>query len=228
MNQLTRQLDSEGVPEGLTGRGALDRAAAEIDELLTRSARLIVGICGPPGTGKSTFAGRLRERFQASAALVPMDGFHLSNRQLDRLGRRDRKGAPDTFDVDGYVAMLRRVSAATEDVYVPDFDRTLDESVAAGLVVPVGAKLVITEGNYLASADDAWGLVRGEIDRLYYLDCPSEVRRNRLITRHVAGGRNRVDAERWVDLVDEPNAALIASTEAACDVTLYVEEAAAR
>ena len=211
------------VPEVMTDRDALASVAADLGKRLGQtSARVIVGITGPPGTGKSTFASRLREIFGAAAALLPMDGFHLSNCQLDRLGRRDRKGAPDTFDVDGYVAALIRVSAATDDVYVPDFERTLDESVAAGLVIPAGTRLVITEGNYLALAEGHWSLVRDEIERLYYLDGPAEVRRARLIARHVAGGRSPTDARRWVDLVDQPNADLIAGTESACDVTLYV------
>ncbi|BBZ27653.1 nucleoside/nucleotide kinase family protein [Mycolicibacterium madagascariense] len=207
----------------LTDREALDVVTAEVTERLERSAnRLIVGITGPPGTGKSTFAQFLLRTIGSTAAFVPMDGFHLSNRQLERLGRRDRKGAPDTFDVDGYLATLRRAAAADRDVYVPDFDRRLDEPVAAGLVVPAEARLVITEGNYLALADGAWGSVRGEIDRLYYLGGPPEVRRERLIARHVAGGRTPCDAAKWVDVVDQPNADLIAGTESCCDVTLYV------
>ncbi len=207
----------------LTDREALAMVTAEVTQRLERSAtRLIIGITGPPGTGKSTFAERLQRVVGATAAFLPMDGFHLSNRQLDRLGRRDRKGAPDTFDVDGYLATLRRVAAFDGDVYVPDFDRELDVAVAAGLVVPADARLVITEGNYLALADGAWGSVRREIDRLYYLDGPPDVRRERLIARHVAGGRSPADAQAWVNEVDEPNATLIASTESRCDVTLYV------
>lgn len=180
-----------------------------------RPGRLIVGITGPPGVGKSTVSHALVEEFPGSAYL-PMDGFHLSNAQLERLGRRDRKGAPDTFDVDGYLAALRRIAHADHDVYVPEFDRRIEESIAAGLVVPRGARLVITEGNYLGH----WSGVRAQLDRLYYLDVPAEVRRQRLIVRHIAGGRTSAEAEAWVDTVDEPNARLIAATRRNCDAVV--------
>lgn len=200
----------------------------EVSRLLTeRAGRLIVGITGPPGAGKSTVARRLLEAIGPTAAYLPMDGFHLSNAQLDRLGRRDRKGAPDTFDAAGYVATLSRIAQdyGVDDVYVPDFDRVIDEPVAASLVVRADARLVVTEGNYLAVSDDGWNPVRGLIDRLFYLDCPPEVRRSRLVERHMAGGRSRIDAQRWVDVVDEPNAAIIAGTEADCDRTLNIDDA---
>lgn len=195
---------------------------SELTELLgARDGRVVVGITGPPGAGKSTLAVEVASRFDRGCYL-PMDGFHLSNAQLDRLGRRDRKGAADTFDSAGYVAALRRVGTdyRQRDVYLPDFDRALDEPVAAGLVVPADARLVITEGNYLALPDGDWAQVRGLLDRLYYLDCPPAVRRERLVRRHVEGGRTPAAAEAWVDDVDEPNARLIAGTREFCDVVL--------
>lgn len=183
--------------------------------------RVVVGITGPPGAGKSTAAQALVAEF-AGASYLPMDGFHLSNAVLDRLGRRDRKGAPDTFDAAGYVALLRRVRSeyTVDDVYVPTFSRELDEAVAAGHVVARDSRLVVTEGNYLGVADGDWAAVRGLLDRLYYLDCPAPVRRRRLVARHVDGGRTPQAAAAWADDVDEANARLIATTQPLCDMVL--------
>jgi pantothenate kinase len=195
---------------------AVQSVRADVTSLLDDGpGRVLIGVTGPPGVGKSTFTELLLNRMPA--AYVPMDGFHLSNAQLDRLGRRARKGAVDTFDVDGYVALLQRIAAGGGDVYVPGFDRTLEEPVAAALVVPAAARVVITEGNYLGLAAAGWQAVRPLLDRLYYLDCPSALRRERLVARHIAGGRSRAAARAWVDEVDEPNAVLIAGTRAVCD-----------
>ena len=205
----------------MDGRGVID----QVQKLLeSRVGRVIVGLTGPPGTGKSTFARTLLDAFATTAAGVPMDGFHLSNAQLERLGRRTRKGAPDTFDTEGYVTTMRRVAAShhARDVYVPDFDRRLDDPVAAALVVPAEARLVVTEGNYLGMRTGGWTGVRGLLDRLYYLDCPGDVRRGRLLDRHVAGGRSWDEAVAWVSDVDESNARLVATTESRCDETVLV------
>lgn len=204
-----------------------DDVARLLDE---RPGRVVVGLTGPPGIGKSTVAARIVDEFNSTqrdfAALLPMDGFHLSNAQLARLGRKGHKGAPDTFDAAGYVAALDRVRRGyqTSDVYVPQFDRALEEPVAAGLVVPASTRLVVTEGNYLALPSNGFGGVRGLIDRLYYLRGDDGVRRKRLLARHIAGGRSLISAEHWVRAVDEPNAELIAETEGSCDATWDVDE----
>ncbi|HTY29261.1 MAG TPA: nucleoside/nucleotide kinase family protein [Mycobacterium sp.] len=192
---------------------------AQVTAVLDAAAgRVVVGITGPPGAGKSTLALGLAGLVDGSSYL-PMDGFHLSNAALDRLGRRDRKGASDTFDAAGYIAALRRVHAehGTRDVYVPAFDRRLDEPVAAAHVIPAGSRLVITEGNYLGVPDGEWAPVRGLLDRLYYVDCPVAVRRERLVARHIEGGRTPQAAAAWAEEVDEVNARLIETTRQYCD-----------
>ncbi|SBS77051.1 Phosphoribulokinase/uridine kinase [uncultured Mycobacterium sp.] len=183
--------------------------------------RVMVGLTGPPGAGKSTVARALVAAFEG-ASYVPMDGFHLSNAALDRLGRHDRKGAIDTFDAAGYVATLDRVAQefGRRDVYVPAFDRRLEEPIAAGHVVPAASRLIVTEGNYLGVPDGDWAAVRPLLSRLYYIDCSAQIRRERLVARHIDGGRSTQAAQAWVDEVDKPNARLIATTRQFCDRVL--------
>ena len=111
--------------------------------------RRLIGITGAPGAGKSTYAARLAEQLSPAAIVVPMDGFHLAGRELDRLGRADRKGAPDTFDVDGYVDLLARLRCTTSTVYAPEFRRDIEEPIAGAIAVEAHHTTVITEGNYL-------------------------------------------------------------------------------
>ncbi|MDI5961526.1 nucleoside/nucleotide kinase family protein [Streptomyces sp. SL13] len=184
--------------------------------------RALLGLAGAPAAGKSTLARRLARGVEerlgpGTAARVPMDGFHLSTARLDALGLRDRKGAPETFDVWGYVHLLRRLREETaRPVYVPDFDRAIEEPVAAGLVVPPSARLVITEGNYLADDGEGWREVRGLLAALWYVEVPWPVREARLLRRHVRGGRSRGEALKFIASSERPNADRVAKGKANC------------
>ena len=197
VDQLARRLEADGAP-----------------------ARLVVGLVGAPGSGKSTIASELETRLKEAdlfAGLVAMDGFHLSDAVLDELDRHDRKGAPDTFDIDGYLAILDRVRTdGARQVLVPVYRRDLHEPVAAGSIV-AGPGVVVTEGNYLALETRGWGAVRERIDLLIHIDVPEEVLMTRLISRHEKFGKSALDAGHWVRTVDLPNARLIATSVHRCD-----------
>lgn len=186
--------------------------------LLASAGRRVLGVTGPPGAGKSTLAAALVEELGAAAVLVPMDGFHLADSELDRLGRRDRKGAPDTFDAAGYLALLRRLRAGEDEVvWAPLFRRELELAEAGALAVPAGVPLVVTEGNYLL-ADGAFTAVRGLLDACWFLDVDPVLRRARLVARHVTHGRSPAAAEAWVAASDDRNAALVQATRDRADL----------
>ncbi len=194
--------------------------AATVDELVQQARRLIapgrrsfLGITGAPGAGKSTLAEALVAGLGADAVLVSMDGFHLSNPELRRLGRLDRKGASDTFDAAGYVNLLRRL-AAREDavVYAPRFDRGLEESIGSAVPVPAEIPLIVTEGNYLLADGPAWGQVRDLLDETWYVEPGDTVRLDRLVTRHLHFGRSIEEARERSFGSDGRNAELIAAT----------------
>ena len=180
--------------------------------------RRLLGIAGAPGAGKSTLAAALVRDFGPSAVLLPMDGFHLADVALDRLGLRDRKGAPETFDAWGYAALLARVrSRPPETVYAPGFERDLEQPLAGAVAVPASADLVVTEGTYLLLDRPEWCAVRAELDEVWFVTLDEPVRRARLVARHVAFGKTPQEAQAWVDRVDEANATLVAATRDRAD-----------
>lgn len=193
---------------------AVDRAVA----LAAAPGRAVLGITGAPGAGKSTLARRIVAAVDAAhgtgtAVQVPMDGFHLTNAALDALGRRGRKGAVDTFDAGGYVALVRRLVAADEDVvWAPDFDRRVDEPVAGSIPVLRSARLVVTEGNYLLDADEPWSALPTLFTETWACVVDDRVRVDRLVGRHMRHGRDHEAARSWALEVDGVNAARVATT----------------
>ncbi len=204
--------------------------AESVDDLVQRARRLaegrsrtIIGLTGPPGAGKSTTCAALVRALAPHAVLVPMDGFHLANAELGRLGRRDRKGAPDTFDASGYVNLLQRVRAQGDDpVYAPAFDRSIEEAIAGAVRVDPSTPVVLTEGNYLLLDEHPWSQVRTVLDEVWYVDADPQVRVERLIRRHMHFGKSPDQAREWVLRSDEANAALVARGRGSADVVVVL------
>jgi len=196
--------------------------------------RHILGIVGAPGAGKSTVAAHVVAALGPElAVLVAMDGFHLANVVLETLGRRDRKGAVDTFDAPGYANLLERLHrsalapgrpGATEIVYAPEFRREIEEDIGCAIAVPPSIPLVVTEGNYLLLDDGAWMRARACLDEIWFLSPADELRQHRLVRRHEAFGKSPDDAKAWALGTDQRNAELIESTAGRANLIVRVVE----
>lgn len=203
----------------ITAGEAIERAR----ELASRGRRTLLGITGPPGGGKSTLARAVADELGDRAVLVGMDGFHLAQAELVRLGRRDRMGALDTFDGAGYVALLRRLRLAAEEVvYAPGFRREMEEPIAGAVAVPRDVPLVITEGNYLLVDQGPWAEVRDLLDEAWYVVQEEETRLRLLIARHVEFGKEPDFAREWVMRSDQRNAELVETTRARADALVRI------
>lgn len=200
----------------LTLGEAIDRAA-----VLAASRRTLLGIAGCPGAGKSTLSAAITGRVPSSV-VVPLDGFHMLNDDLVRLGRRDRKGAPDTFDAAAYVRMLDRIRRQTDNAVVtaPSYDRGAGAPVADAIVVDPDVALVVTEGNYLLLDYSPWNAARPLLDEVWFVDVDDALRVARLIERHIEFGKAADDAREWVMRSDEANAAVVAATRGRADVVV--------
>lgn len=202
----------------------IERARA----LVERPGRSLLGIVGLPGAGKSTFARDLADQLRAdevSVALVPMDGFHFPQAELVRRGLRDVMGRIDTFDAEGYLALLRRLRDETDrTVTAPDFDRTVEEPVADAIRVEPDVRLVITEGNYLLDDAPPWPDVRAALDEVWFVETDEASRVEQLLARHVEFGKSAEEARRWMARVDQPNALRIQATRDRADLVVRLAD----
>jgi pantothenate kinase len=207
-----------------------DRVDPAVSELVARArvlagprGRALLGVVGAPGAAKSTFAAALAERLRAdgvSVALVPMDGFHHPQAELVARGLRDVMGRIDTFDADGYLALLRSLRDRDRTVSAPDFDRTVEEPVADAIHVGPEIDLVITEGNYLLDDEPPWPDVRATLDQVWFVETDEATRVERLLARHIEFGKTEDEARRWMTRVDGPNALRIQATRGRADLVV--------
>ena len=196
-----------------------EEAKALVVEWTGASTRKIIGIFGKPGSGKSTLSKFLLKGMDPTLiSVVPMDGFHLSNKVLKELGKSDRKGAQDTFDVKGFTTLIARIkSDGADPIYYPVFDRSIEESIAAQGVVYPSTRVVIVEGNYLMHDKDGWQEIAPLLDQSWYAYLDEDIRISRLISRHIAFGKDPESAKAWAKGSDQVNAELIETGVARCD-----------
>jgi pantothenate kinase len=204
----------------------ISHLAATIFRRGASARRVIVAVAGPPAAGKSTIAAELASILpEGTAAVVPMDGFHYDDGVLDRIGLRQRKGAPETFDLGGYESLLTRLRAADTDVAVPIFDRSMELSRAAAAIVPKETKFIITEGNYLLLDEAPWDRLAPLFDFTVFLDVPRSELERRLIQRWVDYGRTPEAGRAWVDSNDLPNVDRVLTKRRPADTVIAMKAA---
>ena len=206
--------------------------ADRIRALHRAGQRTIIGLVGAPGSGKSTLAGAVLAELATGdpalrAALLPMDGYHLAQHVLDEAGLAEVKGAPETFDAAGFVALLERVAAAVgsgtgaEVIYAPEFRRAIEEPIAGAVAVRPDVEVVLTEGNYLLSDEPPWNRISGLLTESWYLDVPEDLRVERLVSRHIAFGRTpKVATARATSGSDGRNARYVLRTRLRADLLI--------
>ena len=211
----------------MTTLGSVREVAEVVAAASTPDHRLIAGIVGAPGAGKSTIAAQVVELLSPDAVLLPMDGFHLPQATLVELGRRDRMGAPDTFDVDGFREILKSLRSHSQNSGValsaPGFDRETEEPIPDAIALSPEFCTVIVEGNYLLLDSDGWAGIAGMFDLTFFVEVDHETRIERLVARHERFGKSPADARAWALGPDENNARLIEATASRADYRIRLQ-----
>lgn len=195
--------------------------AARLTAHLLDGQRYVLGICGAPGSGKSTLSAQLVAKLGTASVVVPMDGFHIASAALSSPEQLSRRGAIDTFDIDGYLALLQRLRDCSDRViYAPGFDRRIGEPVAGLIPIQPTTQVVITEGNYLLSAEPRWREIRTFLDETWFLEVEDTVRISRLEARHREFGKSAAAAAAMARGSDEDNARRVAPAGELADLVI--------
>lgn len=208
----------------------IDKLADSLVQLqATQKKRVMIALAGPPGSGKSTLAEQLVPLVNTQygsdiATILPMDGFHLDNAILDQQNTRDRKGAPHTFDADGFINLVNRVADASTSIIVPVFDRKLDLARAGASTIQTSHQIILVEGNYLLLNQAPWQQLHAVFDYRVYLDVPESVLVRRLTQRWLDHDHTPQQALARAESNDLPNARLVAASRLAADQIITTDE----
>lgn len=209
----------------LTPQEALARLVPHSLEMesAANGQRIAIGLAGGPGSGKSTLAAEIVTMLNAvkpgSAALVPMDGFHMKHAKIEAMGQADYKGAPHTFEGAAFVSFLHHLKHATGPVSGPGYSRKIEDVVENAFTIQPEARVLVVEGNYLLLTEGPWAGVKALLDYAVFLDVPRNVIETRLLRRHGEEGlfseeRNRAHIARN----DLPNYDLVDGSKDRADV----------
>ncbi len=200
-----------------------NRLADHLIEKAAERSRFMLAVAGPPGAGKSTLAQNLDDIFRVRgerSKIVPMDGFHLDNSILKQRGLLERKGAPETFDVNGFIHLIRRLRNPEDDVFTPTFDRERDIAIAGADCISMDEKFLIAEGNYLLLNSDPWKNLHQYWDENIFVNPGIEVLEKRLVHRWLDHGHDLESAQKRAQANDLPNARLVLKESAPANITI--------
>ena len=196
---------------------------------LSSDSRTIIGIAGPPASGKSTLAEAVVQSLNAEqvdsvpfASLLPMDGYHLDNRLLESRGLLARKGAPETFNAAGFCEAVKRLSTATRETFHPKFDRQMDLAIANSISIHPNTPVVVVEGNYLLLNTAPWSALRSVFAATVFVSPSIEELQNRLKQRWLKHGLDPISAAQRTESNDMPNAKLV--LEESCDADVHLAQ----